>query len=226
MYLLYRYYTFNVIYQYIILTESPDFVKQVQPAIALNITEQSAVNEDLPIIELDTDVISEIEIVRGESQQLKEQVWKLLYALLSILGNTKSMIDLNYDEIMEKVLRSKEKEKDLITGFLKDLTDEERELEDLFKNNKLERWSKGLQKGVTQYVKDTYDEERDAMDAQIILERQAGENNMVSNMNLNIYSLDIESEHLVAQQIEKEEYSMSGLPDDDDYGDRDGDEDY
>ena len=127
---------------------------------------------------------------------------------------------------MERVLRAKEKEKDLITSFLRDLTDEERELENLFKNNKLERWSKGLQKGVTQYVKETYDEERAEMENQIRREREIGENNFVSNMNLNIYSMELQESENAISDIEREVNDMSGLPDDDDYGDRDGDEAY
>jgi len=63
---------------------------------------------------------------------------------------------------MERIHRAKEKEKDIITTYLKDLTDEEREVENLFKNSRLGKWSKGLQKGLRVYQKDTYDEERDA----------------------------------------------------------------
>ena len=37
------------------------------------------------------------------------------------------------------------------------MQDDEREIENIFKNQKLGKWSKGLQKGLTQYVKDTYD---------------------------------------------------------------------
>ena len=73
---------------------------------------------------------------------------------------------------MEKVLRSKEKEKTQITDYLKYMTDEEREIENLFKNNKLERWNKGLQKGLTQYVQETYDEERELAEQELIKERK------------------------------------------------------
>ena len=30
------------------------------------------------------------------------------------------------------------------------------------KNKKLEKWNEGMQKGITQYVKENYDEEREA----------------------------------------------------------------
>ena len=40
------------------------------------------------------------------------------------------------------------------------MTKEQREVENIFKNHRLERWNKGLQKGLTQYDRDTYDDER------------------------------------------------------------------
>ena len=226
VFMLFKFYTLNAIYQFILLTDSPQFAREVQPALAVSLS-QTAEGAQSDLLEsLADDTISEVQIVRGESLQLKEHVASYLLAVLSIEVETKDALDLNYDQIMERVLRAKEKEKDLITSFLRDLTDEERELENLFKNNKLERWSKGLQKGVTQYVKETYDEERTEMENQIRREREIGENNFVSNMNLNIYSMELQESENAVSDIEREVNDMSGLPDDDDYGERDGDEAY
>ena len=61
---------------------------------------------------------------------------------------------------MEKVTRSSEKEKDMIVEFLTNLTDEQREVENIFKNFRLGDWSVGLQKGYRKYDPDTYDKER------------------------------------------------------------------
>ena len=226
VYLLFKYYALNAAYQFVVLTDSPKFAKEVQPAVALALGDTPLGQQSDLLEELATDTVSEVEIVRGESLQLKERVASFLLAVLGIEAETKDSIDLNYDKVMERVLRAKEKEKDLITSFLRDLTDEERELENLFKNNKLERWSKGLQKGVTQYVKGTYDEEREEMESQIRRERLAGESNVVSNMNLNIYSMELQESENAISQIEREVNDMSGLPEDDDYGDADGDEGY
>ena len=84
---------------------------------------------------------------------------------------------------MERVHRAKEKEKDVITGRLHDMTDEEREVDNLFKNSKLGVWSKGLQKGHRIYQQDTYDQEREAMEKQALVELRMGENNFVTDMN-------------------------------------------
>ena len=41
------------------------------------------------------------------------------------------------------------------------MSKEQRDIEDLLKNHRLEKWSKGLQKGLTQILGTTYDEERE-----------------------------------------------------------------
>ena len=72
----------------------------------------------------------------------------------------KSNINLSYEDIMKKISRSSDKEKTIKTTRLKEFTEEQRDINKLFKSHKLGEWGKGLQKGLTQYVKETYDEER------------------------------------------------------------------
>ena len=98
---------------------------------------------------------------------------------------------------------------------------EEREIENEFKNYRLERWNKGLQKGLTQYVASTYDEERETMEKQLLNERQLGKKDYVSDMNREIYMGDLEESERVNDSIEQEEYNMNNIPDDDDFGDHD-----
>ena len=103
----------------------------------------------------------------------------------------------------------------LITDYLKNLSEEEREIENIFKNSKLEKWSKGLQKGVTQYVKDNYDEERAALESQALKEKMLNKNNNVTAMNKEIYMLDLEEKMKVDEEIDAEENAMDNIPDDD-----------
>jgi hypothetical protein len=144
-------------------------------------------------------------------------------AFFSIMNNHNKLVNNNYAKIKEKIIYAKEKEKDIITEFLKDLNDEEREIENLFKNNKLEKWSIGLQKGLTQYVKENYDKEREIMEAQALKEKMLEKNDYVTNMNKEIYNMDLEEKMHNDQMIEDEEYNMNNIPDDDDY---DSDYDY
>ena len=142
---------------------------------------------------------------------------------LTIMNNHFNLLNSDYKKIKEKVLFSKEKEKDLITDYLKNLSDEERDLENIFKNNKLEKWSKGLQKGITQYVKENYDDERDTMEKQALKEKMLNKKSIVTdmnkeiyNMNKDIYMMDIEEEMANDALIDEEEYDMGNIPDDDD----------
>ena len=172
-----------------------------------------------------------MDIISGEQKLLSNKVSNIIEQLMDIICQNKDIINFSYESVMEKVLRSKEKEKTQITDYLKHLTDEEREIENIFKNNKLERWNVGLQKGLTQYVKETYDDEREKLDQQAILEQKLGINDLVTSMNKDIYMLDLLSEEAQQLQDNIEQYDISNLPDDDDYGDREiedvyGDIDY
>ena len=104
----------------------------------------------------------------------------------------------------------------MITDYLRNLTDEERNLENIFKNNKLEKWNKGLQKGITQYVKENYDEEREAMEKQALKEKMLNKKNEVTDMNKEIYMMDLEEQMANEEQLDEEAYDMAVIPDDDD----------
>jgi hypothetical protein len=77
-----------------------------------------------------------------------------------------------------------------------------------------------MQKGLRQYVKDTYDRERDEMEQQLRKERQVSRRSFVSDMQLEVF-LEGDAERSAAE-IEAEDNSLRGLPVDDDYGDEDG----
>ena len=136
---------------------------------------------------------------------------------MNIMNNHYNLLNNNYKKVKEKISYAKEREKDLITDYLKELNDEEREIENIFKNNKLEKWNKGLQKGITQYVKENYDEERAAMEKQALKEKILNKNSYVTAMNKEIYDMDLEEKMRTDQEIEDEEYNMDNIPDDDDY---------
>ena len=178
------------------------------------------------IINIEKDYYFNLEIANYSEFDYNLMIQKIveyLMEFLNIMNNHNELLNNNYKKVKEKISYTKEKEKDLITEYLKDLTDEEREIENIFKNNKLEKWSKGLQKGVTQYVKENYDEERSELEKQALKEKKLQQNNNVTDMNKEIYNLDIENEEAINDEIEKEEYDMGNIPDDDDF---DSDYDY
>ncbi len=185
---LFNNYVFNSIFNDLInITSNPEFV--------LEITNYEDYNEE----ELKTSNISYMSL------------------FINIMFSHNNLVNNSYEKVKTRIVIAKEKEKDLITEYLKDLTDEEREIENVFKNNKLEKWSKGLKKGLTQYVKENYDEERMELEKQALKEKMLNKVNNVTNMNKEIYELDMEEKIQTEEDIEKEAYDMGSIPDDDDY---------
>ena len=162
----------------------------------------------------------------AKDQFLKNSVAYVL-EYINIMSNHHNLINNGYKKVKEKINMAKEKEKTIITDFLKNLSDEEREIENVLKNNRLEKWNKGMQKGLTQYVKENYDEEREALDKQALKERKLQQNNNVTAMNRELYNLDNDENEARDQAIDEEEYSLQDVPDDDDFNyDNDQDGDY
>ena len=104
---------------------------------------------------------------------INNDIINYLLTFFNIMNQHHKLINSSYNKVRQNILIAKEKEKDLITDYLKDLSQEERDIETIFKNNKLEKWSKGLQKGLTQYVKENYDEERAELEKQALKEQNA-----------------------------------------------------
>ena len=134
---------------------------------------------------------------------LKSTISRLIIVYLNIMKDHKDQVSNSYKTVMDKIFKLQEREKNTFTDRLKSMTDQERDVDNVLKSNKLGAWSKGLQKGLTRYDKDTYDEERELM------EKIAQEVNMDEE--------DIESAERGAE-IEAEEYDMAHMTDDYDNG--------
>ena len=196
--LFYNYIFYNIFNELLNISEDQEFILQLQ-----NI-DSSTYNKD----------------------EFMKTIINYILCYSNIMNNHYNLIANGYAKVKEKIVMAKEKEKTLITDFLKNLSDEEREIENILKNNKLEKWNIGMQKGLTQYVKENYDQERDALEKQALKERKLQQNNNVTAMNKEIYDLDLEEQMHNDAAIDAEEYSMSNIPDDDDFNYDNGDDDY
>lgn len=172
------------------------------------------------------DDMVEVDILTGDKLKLKEEIARILMTYLEIIMRKKNRIDLNKGDIMDLVLKSKEKEKNTKTRQLKELTDEERKADSELRKGKLGRWNVGLQKGLTQYVKNTYDMERADMEKEALIDLELGEMDIVNTMNKDIFAMELLEQKMRDTIAESDAYDMSALPDDDDYGEQDGDEGY
>ena len=178
--------------------------------------------------ELTGELMDELEIVSGDTLDLNRTLAEYLAETLIASINTKKNINYSQQEIKDLVNRAKEREKDDITTKLKDMTDEERNIDTELKKHKLGDWGIGLQKGLTQYVPDFYDKEIEEYEQKQILERQA-ENLGLTNMGEReaIFN-DQDENNRVAAEIDREINDISMLAEDEgqNYEDGDGDEMY
>ena len=94
----------------------------------------------------------------------------------------------------------------------------------MFKNHRIERCNKGLQKGLTQYVAKTYDEERAEREKDQILEQQLENRELLGQAitaDRDIAMMEAEEGQIVADRIDADVFNMTNIPDDDDMGDAD-----
>jgi len=137
--------------------------------------------------------------------------------MLTILTLNKQIVNNNYNTIMNEILKFKEAEKDAITDRLKAKSDDERKVDNVLKSHKLGDWGKGLRKGLYKYDKDTYDEEREDDEKQILLDKKVGIKGEV--LDTELIAEEVIEEDAMEEVIENEVYSLEDLIDDDDAGD-------
>jgi len=228
--MLFKFYFYSVFVDIISLKDDDEILSST--IVKASASASADADNDLLSVDASTDrnngTLDEIEIKLGNKVELSEKIAKVLINFSTIICSNKGVIDYNYKSLMSKVLVSKEEEKNGITSRLRDLTTEQLEVEDIFKNLRLERWSKGLQKGLVTYEGKTYDDERETMEKQALNEMTLGKNSAVTTMNRDIFMLDQAQEDVDNADIEREDNLITYLGEDAEYedNDMDGDENY
>jgi len=156
----------------------------------------------------------EVQIKMGNSKELKTRVAELLLTFLEIENRSKSEIDASYQSLDKQLRRSRQKEKKMITDFLKNLDPDERRVEDNKKALKLGRWNVGMQKGLVKYDKATYERERAEMINQLNGEIMEAEDNQAAK---GADDLERDAEVDADEFYEKEANDIGEL--DEEYGD-------
>ena len=185
----------------------------------MDVTEDlaSVVNQNA----LASELVDELEIVSGETLDLSKKISEYLVSIMNIFINTKKEINYSYQDMMDLVNRAKEREKDDITRKLKDLSDEERAIDTELKKHKLGDWGLGLQKGLTQYVADFYDREIEENERQALQARQLDDLGLTDETERIFMAAAMNDSDRIQHDIDREEYDLSMLPEDDDNGDND-----
>ena len=167
--LLFEYFFLNTFMEYIKLIDMPDMLSRDSRGSR---SEEDTFTSEF-VEESDLRLYAENEaILLGGKKKLKITVANLLTDYLNIISTHKNIINLSSESITDIVFKIRQKEKDTFTDRLKAMSVEGKDVDTMMKINKLGDWSKGLQKGLTIYDKDTYDADRDEMEKLVNIENK------------------------------------------------------
>jgi len=223
---LFEYYLLRVLINYIELSDNEEMIvtevrkeQEITDLFAVEYIEERDTRVDLSVTRSETETI----LLFGNKKELRQNTSQLLVAFIEIMRNHKDTINISYEEIQDSVFKLREKEKNSITDRLKNLTDEERNIDTILKINKLNQYSKGLQKGLTVLDKNFYDEEQEFRDemtkAETIIRKK---NKNATDDDIEQLIEDYTTEQAVNDEIEEEVNDMEYMNEDFYNGNTDG----
>lgn len=225
--LLYEYYFLSVLSDYIELTTDLSMVTRM--LVVPEKDESDLFSSDFLIEQQLKFSESESEFVEGDVIKLKQDVAKLLVSFINIMMRSKKTINVSYNDIHDKVFKSKEAEKYDFTDRLKDMSEEQRAVDTILKHHKLgSLYSIGLSKGIKEYDPDNFDHDK------IIAEKVAEiQNRLKKKGNQGVDDVDIDDviegddadrdidmDNVI---VELPEYELNYEDDDDPFGEMDKD---
>ena len=154
-----------------------------------------------------------LRLLKGNKKELKQKVSNLLVVFIQAIEDNRDKTNYSYENILDLTFKIREREKNKITSRLQGLTDEEREADTILKINKLGLWSKGLQKGLTTYVKDKFDDEREDMEQMMQYERTLAQRKATTGEDIDMD--EFMEDVLVDDEIERENLDMTDYTGDD-----------
>jgi hypothetical protein len=212
---LFEYYLLRVLITYIELANNTDMIvtEIKKPSEVTDIYSVEYIDETETRIDLGVSsrIKTDNRILTGNLRKLKEETAEMLIAFVNILSNEKDIIDTTYEDVQDKVFKLREKEKDMVTDRLKAMTDEERDADTILKITKQGLYSKGLQKGLTMYDKDFYDEEQTMRDELLKAEKKIRQNKDVHDDNVDIMLDEYLEQNIAENEIDRDAYDMSHL---------------
>ena len=226
---LFTHYLLNVFMKYINLAKSPRIVIEETPIPEFDENELMSVLEAQDA-ENGVGLVSSMSMVASENVELKKVVAELLMVIINMMISDKAAINVNKKSVKEDITQSKDKEKDIITRELRDMQKDERQVENLMKNLRIGEWNVGGTKGLRFYVPETYDQERDAMEAEFQREEMVAKqenrikkNDKVTERMRDVFTTELEEnvqqDDLVDAELD-DDFRLQG--DDDEYGEADG----
>ena len=169
--LLYEHYLLNVLVNYVNLTKDSSMIAKILATSETDSEDNLIFKTDFLIEQQMRFTEGEQEYIEGDVSKLKVETAKLLVAYLTIMMKSKETINVSYNDVEDRVFKLKEAEKYDFTDRLKNVTEEEREVDNILKHHKLGAlYSIGLSKGIKNYDPDNF--EHDKMVAEKVSEIQ------------------------------------------------------
>jgi hypothetical protein len=193
---------YSVIKEYIVCSDDPNLLradieefKQIrrekikENAIISNQVESHFDSLDEEFHDI-ADDLQDMQIVTGNKEELKQRVCEVLLAFIEIEEKNKKSIDFSYENIIQRVRRSKDKEKHSMFEYLNKMSIEERRVENMMKNFKIGKWNVGMQKGLVQYDSAINERETNDLIGHLMQDMKSGTMDVVSEMMIDFYDLD------------------------------------
>jgi hypothetical protein len=220
--LLYEYYILQIFTDYISLTTDPVLTSKMlrvpQKENTSLYTSDFLVEKQLQFAE-NEDIFME-----GNVNRLQEDTAKLLLTYIKIMMDSKKTIDISYDKVDDIIFKLKEAEKYTFTDRLRDMDDEQREVDNILKIYKLGEWSTGLSKGIKEYDPENYEHEKKVSERIAEIQNKLRRNGAIDQNNMDL-DLDDALEDMDTQHfIDRDEIQMGDLDEDYHDGDPYGDE--
>ena len=223
--LLVQYFFFKIFMKYIDLSKNIRQKRKKGKELDKEWQEETGEEDEEPNeydLEIDNDKIN----IRENPKIVQSKVANLLIIYINIMIDDTTDNDMSYDKISDMVFKMKQKEKNILTDKLKSKSEEERTVDNLFKKYKLGDWNKGLQKGLTEYVAEDYDNTVEETDKYKQYEKQLKHHEVHgNNYDDNVDDVDafIEEQQL-DEDIDNENRDMGFMNEDYMDGDYYGDE--
>lgn len=216
---LFEYYLLRVLLNYIELSDEEEMIvtevrkeTEIADIFAVEYLEETETRVDLATTSRSQ---KDVTLLTGNKKELRQKTAELIIVFVDILNNQKDTVDISYEEIQDRVFKLREREKDLVTDRLKNMTDELRDADTILKINKLGKYSVGMQKGLTMYDKEYYEKEGDLRDEMIKAERKIRQTNPdANNENMDILMNEYMEQQELDKQLDDEADDMRDITED------------
>ena len=132
--------------------------------------------------------------------EYKETIAKLIVSFVKIMSTEKAKVDFSYDNIITKNQSIKTREKNIYIAELRNMTNDEKNMDVLMKKFKLGKWAEG--KDVRQYTAKQFDANKKMM-------KMIESNGIINSSNVQQYMDDAEYDEKIDDEIEQDELGLS-----------------